>query len=47
MVTELINMYLICTQDKVFDAVVNFVALGVLAQIDNLYAASRTDMKIR
>lgn len=37
--TEIMNIILICRQDKIMDAVMNFIALGVIAEIDNLYAA--------
>ncbi len=38
--TELINILLICTQDTVKDVIMNFIALGVIAEIDDLYAGS-------
>lgn len=37
--TEVMNIILICRQDNVMEAVMNFIALGVIAEIDNFYAA--------
>ncbi|CDW75959.1 UNKNOWN [Stylonychia lemnae] len=36
--TELINIFLICQQGSVQDVIMNFIALGVIAEIDNIYA---------
>jgi hypothetical protein len=37
--TECVNIFLICQQTTIMDCVMNFIALGVIAEIDNLYAA--------
>lgn len=36
--TEIINIYLICSLNTVADILVNYIALGVIAEIDNIYA---------
>ena len=36
--TEMINIFLICQQDSVQNVIMNFIALGVIAEIDNIYA---------
>ena len=38
--TELINIVLMCSQDNIPDTVMNFFALSVIHEIDNLYANS-------
>ena len=38
--TELINICLICGQDTIMDCIMNFIALGVISEIDDYYAAS-------
>ena len=38
--TEGVTMLLICGQDNPLDCVLNFLALSVIAQIDDMYAAS-------
>ena len=38
--TEFINIRLLCAQDNVMDTVLNFFALSVIKEIDNLYAES-------
>lgn len=38
--TEVINLVLICGQSDSMDVVINFVALGAITQIDNFYAGS-------
>eukprot|EP00347_Sterkiella_histriomuscorum_P014457 403360793 len=38
--TEFINIYLICAQNSVLDILINYIALGVIAEIDNIYAKS-------
>jgi hypothetical protein len=35
--TEIINIILICGQETIMDTIVNFIALGVIAEIDNYY----------
>lgn len=39
-ITELINLSLICSQNTVMDAVINFIALGAITEIDDYYAKS-------
>ena len=43
--TEGVNILLICKQDSIMEVVMNFIALGVIAEIDNLYASRLTDYK--
>ncbi|CDW81844.1 UNKNOWN [Stylonychia lemnae] len=38
--TEIINIYLIASQNTVADVLINYIALGVIAEIDNIYAKS-------
>jgi len=38
--TEMINIFLICQQDSVQNVIMNFIALGVIAEIDNIYAGT-------
>ncbi|CDW74572.1 UNKNOWN [Stylonychia lemnae] len=38
--TEVINIFLICQQDSVQNVIMNFIALGVIAEIDNIYAGT-------
>lgn len=38
--TEFINIRLLCAQDNVMDTVLNFFALSVIKEIDNLFAES-------
>ena len=38
--TEIINIILICNQDGVQDVLMNFIALGVIAEIDDYYAGT-------
>lgn len=45
--TEIINLCLICTQNTAMDAVINFIALGGIAEIDNYYARSLTDTPLK
>ena len=45
--TEIINLLLICQQTSSMDCVMNFIALGVIADIDNLYASSLKSLRIK
>ena len=36
--TEIVNILLICNQRTIMDCVMNFIALGVIAEVDDLYA---------
>ena len=45
--TEIINIALICAQDTVKDVIMNFIALGVIAEIDNFYAGTLTNNPIK
>ncbi|CDW76919.1 UNKNOWN [Stylonychia lemnae] len=38
--TELLSILLICNQDSVSNVLMNFIALGVIAEIDDIYARS-------
>lgn len=38
--TEVININLICAQDTIMDCIMNFIALGVIAEVDDYYAGS-------
>ena len=38
--TEVLSILLICSQDSVQNVLMNFIALGVIAEIDNIYARS-------
>ena len=35
--TEIVNILLLCSQNTVMDCVLNFIALGVISEIDNMY----------
>jgi hypothetical protein len=35
--TEIINICVICNQEKIMDVIMNFIALGAIAEIDNYY----------
>lgn len=45
--TEIINIILICTQDSVKDVIMNFIALGVIAEIDDIYAKTLYQNRIK
>ena len=45
--TELINIVLMCSQDNIPDTVMNFFALSVIHEIDDLYSQSLSDFKLR
>eukprot|EP00352_Strombidinopsis_acuminata_P005411 CAMPEP_0176357120 /NCGR_PEP_ID=MMETSP0126-20121128/14537_1 /TAXON_ID=141414 ORGANISM="Strombidinopsis acuminatum, Strain SPMC142" /NCGR_SAMPLE_ID=MMETSP0126 /ASSEMBLY_ACC=CAM_ASM_000229 /LENGTH=83 /DNA_ID=CAMNT_0017710573 /DNA_START=1582 /DNA_END=1833 /DNA_ORIENTATION=+ len=34
---ELVNILVICGQDKVYDCIVNFIALGIIADFDDAF----------
>ena len=38
--TEFVNICVICNQTTAMDIIMNFIALGVIADIDNYYAGS-------
>jgi hypothetical protein len=40
--TEVVNLLLICNSDTAIDAVMNFVALAAISEIDDYYASSLT-----
>ena len=40
--TEIINICLICGQPTIMDCIMNFIALGAIAQIDDYYAQALT-----
>ncbi|CDW89402.1 UNKNOWN [Stylonychia lemnae] len=45
--TEHVNILLICTQYSVKDVIMNFIALGVIAEIDNIYARTLQNNSIK
>ena len=45
--TETINILLICAQDDVQDILMNYIALGVIAEIDDYYASTQTNDPIK
>lgn len=45
--TELINIVLMCSQDNIPDTVMNFFALSVIHEIDDLYSQSLSEFKLR
>ena len=45
--TEIINILLICSQTTVMNCVLNFIALAVIAEIDDMYAASLKDLDLK
>lgn len=45
--TELINILLICGQTTIMDSVMNFIALGVIAEVDNFYAGSLKNFPLK
>ncbi len=47
LLTEVVNIFLICSQNNIMDCVMNFIALGVIAEIDNLYASSLKEFKCK
>lgn len=45
--TETISLILICNQYSVQDAIMNFIALGVIAEIDDIYARTMYQNKMK
>jgi hypothetical protein len=45
--TEIINLVLISQQSDVGSVIMNLIALGVIASVDNIYAASLTNDEVR
>jgi len=45
--TEIVSIVLICNQDTVQEIVMNFIALGIIAEIDDLYASTLYQNKIK
>jgi hypothetical protein len=45
--TEIINICNICTLNTIMDIIMNFIALGVIAEIDNYYSSSLGNSKIK
>ncbi len=43
--TEIANIFLICKQKDNTDVVMNFIALGIIAEIDNIYASRLFEFK--
>jgi hypothetical protein len=44
--TEVVNILLICNQKTIMECVMNFIALGVIAEVDDLYAQSLRNVRI-
>ena len=47
LLTEIVNILLICKQTTIMDCVMNFIALGIICEIDNLYASSLKSLRIK
>eukprot|EP00347_Sterkiella_histriomuscorum_P012935 403366655 len=45
--TEVVNIFLICQQNTVQDVIMNFIALGVIAEIDDIYANTLYNNEIK
>lgn len=45
--TELMNVLLICGENNIKESVMNFIALGVIAEIDNFYASSLKNFPLK
>lgn len=45
--TELVNIVMICMQDNIMDCILNFIALGAIAQMDQIYFASLTKVPLK
>lgn len=45
--TEVVNMCLICAQETTMDVIMNFIALGVIAEVDDIYAGSLTNFDLK
>ena len=39
-IAELLNIWLVCREDNVKDTLMNYIALGVIAEIDDIYGKS-------
>ena len=46
-ITEVIDLCLICSQEKIMDVIINFIALGAISEIDNYYATSMPFVPIK
>lgn len=44
--TEIINIFLICGQNTIMDCIMNFIALGIICEIDKHYASSLRNFKL-
>ena len=47
LLTEIINICLICGQKTIMDSIINFIALGAISEIDNYYAVSLNHLPIK
>lgn len=47
MLVEILNIYNICLKDTIESIVLEYIALGFIAEIDNLYAAAFQKNDIR
>lgn len=45
--TEIANICLICGQSTTMDVIMNFIALGIIAEIDDYYASSIKNFKLK
>ena len=47
LLTEIINICLLCGQKTIMDAIINFIALGAISEIDNYYATSLSQIPLK
>jgi hypothetical protein len=47
LLTEIINICLICGQKSIMDSIINFIALGAISEIDNYYANSMAHLPLK
>jgi len=45
--TEVMNLLLLCGFDDTMELITNYIALGVIAEIDNIYASSLHNFKLK
>ena len=46
-IAELLNIWLVCREDSVKDTLMNYIALGVIAEIDDIYGNSIQNDKLK
>ena len=47
MFTVIVNIFLICGQTEIMDTIFNFIALGVISEIDNYYYESLPPTRLK